>query len=67
MAKSARNPLIRKPAEWFVFVFRGSPLFIQFFLAYEALVMLPKDFTLLGVEISTSWTTRAWAGALCPR
>ena len=64
LAKSARNPLIRKPAEWFVFVFRGSPLFIQFFLAYEALVMLPKDFTLLGVEISTSWTTRAWAGAL---
>jgi polar amino acid transport system permease protein len=64
LAKSARNPLIRKPAEWFVFVFRGSPLFIQFFLAYEALVLLPKEFTFLGVEISTSWTTRAWAGAL---
>ena len=64
VAKSSSRALIRKPAEWFVFVFRGSPLFIQFFLAYEALVMLPKDFTLLGVEISTSWTTRAWAGAL---
>jgi polar amino acid transport system permease protein len=64
LARTARNPVIRKPADWFVFVFRGSPLFIQFFLAYEALVMLPKDFTFFGVEISTSWTTRAWAGAL---
>jgi polar amino acid transport system permease protein len=64
LAKHARTPWVRKPAEWFVFVFRGSPLFIQFFLAYEALVLLPKEFTFLGVDISTSWTTRAWAGAL---
>jgi polar amino acid transport system permease protein len=64
LARTARNPLIRKPADWFVFVFRGSPLFIQFFLAYEALVLLPKEFSLFGVEINTSWTTRAWAGAL---
>ena len=35
LAKTARTPWIRKPAEWFVFVFRGAPLFIQFFLAYE--------------------------------
>lgn len=64
LARAARNPLLRKPADWFVFVFRGSPLFIQFFLAYEALVLLPKDFTVFGVEVSTSWTTRAWSGAL---
>ena len=64
LAKNARNPLIRKPAEWFVFIFRGSPLFIQFFLAYEALVLLPKEFTIFGAEINMSWTTRAWAGAL---
>lgn len=64
LAKGARNPLIRKPAEWYVFIFRGSPLFIQFFLAYEALVLLPNEFTLFGVEVGTSWTTRAWAGAL---
>ncbi|WP_374393601.1 ABC transporter permease [Tabrizicola sp.] len=65
LAKTARNPLIRKPAEWFVFVFRGSPLFIQFFLAYEALVLLPKSgIDVLGVHIDTTWTTRAWAGAL---
>ena len=65
LAKAARNPLIRKPAEWFVFLFRGSPLFIQFFLAYEALVMLPKGgIDILGLHLNTSWTTRAWAGAL---
>ncbi|NJM83248.1 MAG: ABC transporter permease subunit [Tabrizicola sp.] len=65
LAKSARAPLIRKPAEWFIFIFRGSPLFIQFFLAYEALQMLPRaGITLFGLTIETSWTTRAWAGAL---
>lgn len=65
LARAARNPLIRKPADWFVFVFRGSPLFIQFFLAYEALVLLPKGgVDILGLHLDTSWTTRAWAGAL---
>lgn len=65
LAKTARNPLIRKPAEWFVFVFRGSPLFIQFFLAYEALVMLPRaGIDVFGITVATSWTTKAWAGAL---
>jgi len=69
MAKSARSALIRKPAEWFVFVFRGSPLFIQFFLAYETFVLLPKsgiEINLIFTEITadTRWLTRAWAGAL---
>jgi polar amino acid transport system permease protein len=65
LAKSARSPWIRKPADWFVFVFRGSPLFIQFFIAYEALVMLPRTgIDVLGITIETAWTTRAWAGAL---
>jgi polar amino acid transport system permease protein len=65
LAKSARNPLIRKPADWFVFLFRGSPLFIQFFIAYEALVLLPRaGIEIFGLTIETAWTTRAWAGAL---
>ena len=65
LAKTARNPWVRKPAEWFVFVFRGSPLFIQFFLAYETLQLLPKSgINLLGITVETAWTTRAWAGAL---
>jgi polar amino acid transport system permease protein len=65
LGKSSRNLLIRKPAEWFIFVFRGSPLFIQFFMAYEALVLLPRaGVDILGLTIQTSWTTRAWAGAV---
>jgi polar amino acid transport system permease protein len=65
MAKSARSPFLRKPAEWFVFVFRGSPLFIQFFLAYELLQMLPKaGINVFGMTVETAWTTKAWAGAL---
>ncbi|MEM1386942.1 MAG: amino acid ABC transporter permease [Pseudomonadota bacterium] len=42
VAKAAQNPALRKPAEWFVFVFRGSPLFIQFFLAYFLFLSLKQ-------------------------
>jgi polar amino acid transport system permease protein len=69
LGKAAESPWLRKPSEWFIFVFRGSPLFIQFFLAYEAFVLLPRagiEFSLLGVDFTaeTRWLTRAWAGAL---
>lgn len=65
LAKASRSPWTRKPAEWFIFVFRGSPLFIQFFLAYETLVLLPRaGIEIFGLTLQTSWTTRAWAGAL---
>ena len=64
LGKASRNPWIRKPAEWFIFIFRGSPLFIQFFLAYAALVMLPRGgVDLFGMHIPTGWMTSAWAGA----
>ncbi len=69
VARTSANPWLRKPAECFVFVFRGSPLFIQFFFAYETFVLLPRvgfdlplGFTTLTVE--TSWLTKAWLGAL---
>jgi polar amino acid transport system permease protein len=65
LAKSARNPWFRKPAEWFIFIFRGSPLFIQFFLAYEALVLLPRTgIEVFGLTLQASWLSKAWAGAL---
>ena len=65
LAKAGRNPWLRCPANGFIFVFRGSPLFIQFFLAYSALVLLPRDgVQLFGLSLSTGWLTRAWAGAL---
>ena len=65
MAKFSPRLLLRKPAEWFIFVFRGSPLFIQFFLAYETLVLLPRaGIEIFGLTVHTGWMTRAWAGAL---
>ena len=65
LAKAARSRWLRKPAEWFIFVFRGSPLFIQFFLAYESFVLLPRaGIEIFGFTIATSWLTKAWAGAL---
>ena len=65
LAKTARSAWVRKPAEWFIFVFRGSPLFIQFFLGYQLFVLLPKNgVDLLGITVHTDWMTKAWAGAL---
>jgi len=58
MAKAAHSPLLRKPAEWFIFVFRGSPLFIQFFFAYFLFLGLKGVFPVF------SPLTSAWAGAL---
>ncbi|MGO4908900.1 ABC transporter permease [Pseudorhodobacter sp. W20_MBD10_FR17] len=65
MAKASNVKVLRKAAEWFIFIFRGSPLFIQFFLAYEALVMLPRNgIEIFGMTTEVSWLSRAWAGAL---
>lgn len=69
LAKASANPWLRKPAEWFIYIFRGSPLFIQFFLAYESFVLLPRagiDIPLgfTTITVATSWLSKAWAGAL---
>ncbi|MCP5073358.1 MAG: ABC transporter permease subunit [Rhodobacteraceae bacterium] len=62
------NFFLRAPVEVFVFIFRGSPLFIQFFFVYELFSQLPR----VGVEIplgfatitaETAWLTKAWLGA----
>ena len=58
LAKGAQNPLIRKPAEWFIFVFRGSPLFIQFFFGYFVFLSLKT------VHPAFAPATSAWLGAL---
>jgi polar amino acid transport system permease protein len=58
LGKAARNPLLRKPAEWFIFIFRGSPLFIQFFFAYFLFLSLK------GVSPIFDPLTSAWLGAL---
>lgn len=69
LAKASPRRWLQRPAAGFVFVFRGSPLFIQFFFAYEALALLPRagiDVPLLvtTITVETQWLTRAWAGAL---
>lgn len=65
LGKASRNPWLNRPSDAFIFVFRGSPLFIQFFLAYELLVLLPRaGLEIFGFTVQTSWMTRAWAGAL---
>ena len=58
LGKAADNPLLRKPAEWFIFIFRGSPLFIQFFFAYFLFLSLK------GVSSFFDPFTSAWLGAL---
>ena len=57
IAKASTSPWLRKPADWFILLFRGSPLFIQFFLAY---------FTFLAMKQAGifPWLTAAQAGAL---
>ncbi|CUH76387.1 ABC transporter permease [Tropicibacter naphthalenivorans] len=58
MGKAAQNPWLRKPSEWFIFVFRGSPLFIQFFFAYFLFLSLKSVSGFFDVF------TSAWLGAL---
>ncbi len=42
LAKYSSNRFLRKSAEWFILLFRGSPLFIQFFLAYFIFLRLKQ-------------------------
>jgi polar amino acid transport system permease protein len=58
LARTSRHAWLRKPAEWFVFVFRGSPLFIQFFFGYFLFLSLKQQVPGLGI------LTSAWLGAL---
>lgn len=57
VGKASRHWWLRKPSEWFVFVFRGSPLFIQFFLAYFLFLSLKQAYPGWGAF------TSAWLGA----
>ena len=54
VGKASANPLIRKPAEWFIFLFRGSPLFIQFFFGYFLFLSL-KQVSPLFDPLSAAW------------
>lgn len=69
VARASNNAYLRNPAQVFIFILRGSPLFIQFFIVYECFVLIPKvafDINLGFMEITaeTRWLTKAWLGAL---
>ncbi|MGP6086553.1 ABC transporter permease [Antarctobacter jejuensis] len=72
MGKASANPLTRKPSEWFIFVFRGSPLFIQFFFAYFAFLSLKQlspafdafSSAWLGAAIVLFLNTAAYSGEI---
>ena len=54
VGKLSKNRLARKPAEWFIFVFRVSPLFIQFFFAYFLFLSL-KSVSPIFDPLSAAW------------
>ncbi|MCI2392916.1 ABC transporter permease subunit [Aliiroseovarius sediminis] len=77
LAKSSQNPWLRKPADFFIYFFRGSPLFIQFFFAYSVFVLLKQSmpifapFTSAGLGATlvlllntTAYTAEIFYGAL---
>jgi polar amino acid transport system permease protein len=57
VGKASPNRWIQKPAAWFIFIFRGSPLFIQFFFGYFLFLSLK------GVNEAFDPLTSAWLGA----
>lgn len=69
IGKASENPLARHPSRAFIYLFRGTPLFLQFFFVYEVFVLLPKvgveiDLGFAAIKAETRWLTRAWLGAL---
>ncbi|MBS1303930.1 amino acid ABC transporter permease [Loktanella sp. SALINAS62] len=58
LGKASTVKALRKPSEWFIFLFRGSPLFIQFFFAYFLFQSLSSQYPFF------SGFTSAWLGAL---
>jgi len=69
VGKASERGIYRRFSSGFIFLFRGSPLFIQFFFAYELFVLLPKvgvtlDLWIVVIDLETRWLTRAWLGAL---
>tara|TARA_Y100001935_G_scaffold254361_1_gene263174 strand:+ start:2006 stop:2845 length:840 start_codon:yes stop_codon:yes gene_type:complete len=69
LGKNSKLWLINGPSRAFIFIFRGSPLFIQFFFAYDLFIILPKlgmdiELGFVSITVETRWLTKAWLGAL---
>lgn len=65
LAKASHKPWLSRLAAGYIFVFRGSPLFIQFFLIYFFITtVLRGQVSVFGLfTIPTGWMANAWAGA----
>ena len=55
LGKASPLKALRKPAEWFIFIFRGSPLFIQFFFAYFLFLSLKGAYTIFSPLTSATF------------
>lgn len=55
VGKSSRSWPVRKASQWFIFVFRGSPLFIQFFFAYFLFLSLKGIWPVFSPLTSAVW------------
>ncbi len=72
VGKASSHLGLRKLSEWFIFVFRGSPLFIQFFFAYFVFLSLksvspifdPFSAAWLGALIVLFFNTAAYSGEI---
>lgn len=72
VGKASGRPWARVPAEWFVYLFRGSPLFIQFFFAYFLFLSLkgvwegfsPLTSAAYGAAVVLFLNTSAYAGEI---
>ena len=72
VGKGSRNLAFRKASEWFVFLFRGSPLFIQFFFGYFLFLSLkqvlpaaePLASAALGALVVLFLNTAAYSGEI---
>lgn len=69
LGKASQNRAIALPSRGFIYFFRGTPLFLQFFFAYELFVQLPRtgieiDLGIAVLNAETRWLTRAWLGGL---
>ncbi len=72
IGKASPRKAFRKPAEWFIFIFRGSPLFIQFFFAYFLFLSLkgvspifnPLTSATFGALIVLILNTAAYSGEI---
>ena len=72
LGKASKVRVLRKLAEWVIFLFRGSPLFIQFFFAYFLFLSLkgvspvfdPFSSAWLGAALVLFFNTAAYSGEI---